>query len=171
MADQKQEAVIDGPEILLEWSARKVRPVVLVWLALIFLTCLVVAYFIARSKETITALLAAGATALGTTAPSVMNKVVYRATPDTLEKLPPGKKKKQEYVTVFRWDELSHVKPGKHTFKYFKRFEEPNAVKRFWKLHVSDAWSGEFHVEDGNREEVLALLERLGVGTERPIAS
>ncbi|MCP4574088.1 MAG: hypothetical protein GY838_17140 [bacterium] len=168
MGDETREAVTDGPEILLEWSARQVRPVVLLWLALISLGSMAVVWFAVHTPEAVTALLAAGVTALGTTAPSVLNRIGYRATADSLEKLPPSKRKKREFVTVCRWDDLSHVAPGKHNIKYYKHLNESNALLRFWKLHISDGYSGEIHMETEDRDEILALLGRLGVATEQP---
>lgn len=168
MAEESRMPTEAEQEILLEWSARKVRPIILVWLALIFLVAMAGVWFTVHTREAVMALLAAGAAAIGSAVPGVVNRIGYRATVDVLEKLPPSKKKKREFVTVFRWDELSHVRPGKYNVKYFKHLAEPNVLRRFWKLHISDSYSGEFHMEAENRDEILAMLERLGVATARP---
>lgn len=78
-----------------------------------------------EAETAVMALLAAGAAATGSTAPSVVNKVGYRATGDVLEKRPPAKKKKREFVTAFRWDELSHVEPGKTTSSISSTWTSP----------------------------------------------
>ncbi len=38
-----------------------------------------------------------------------------------------------------------------------------HALKRFWKIHVSDAYSGEVHVETTNLKKILDLLAQYEV--------
>ena len=61
---------------------------------------------------------------------------------------------------MFAWSELSHVVPVKHGFKYVKTINETNALRRFWKRHISDKFSGEVHVERKDLERILGIVER-----------
>jgi hypothetical protein len=61
---------------------------------------------------------------------------------------------------LFSWDELSHLKPTKTGFKFYKRLEEPRPFRSFWKLHMSSRYSGEFHVEREDLARVKGLLAR-----------
>ena len=95
--------------------------------------------------------------------PTVLQKVEYRSTEDRLEKRPLGKEEAREFERVFRWGELSHVLAVSNGFKFYKPLGESNPFVRFWKLHVSDKYSGEVHVEKQDQKRVNELLKELGV--------
>ncbi len=56
----------------------------------------------------------------------------------------------------------------KHGFKYFKLLNDSNPLRCFWKTHISDAYSGEFHIETEDREQILGILAQNGIPTSRP---
>ena len=55
--------------------------------------------------------------------------------------------------------------PLKRGFKFYKPIGETNSLRRFWKTHISDQYSGEVHVEGQDLQRVLALVEMRGSGS------
>ncbi len=106
--------------------------------------------------------------AIGAATPGVLEKVGYQLTGSGIEKRKSDPKKPGEFTNVFRWDELSHIAPTRHGFKYFKVLNETNALVRFWERHLSDAYSGEVHVGKHDLDRVLGLVERQRLAT--PVA-
>ena len=147
------------PEVLDRWSARKIRPIVVLYVVAVFALFMAMAYFVFSSTEAVKALALAAVATVFATVPGIMEQIEYRLTQTGVEK----KNKKNEspgFTVVFRWDELSHVVPMRHGFKYFKDLNETNPLRRFWKVHFDDTFSGEVHVEKGDLERVLQLVER-----------
>ena len=80
-------------------------------------------------------------------------------------------KKPGAFQEVFRWDDLSRIVPGKRGFKYYRVLSEPNPLRRFWKAHLSDEYSGEVHVEAADRERILRVLEARGAPSSAALES
>jgi hypothetical protein len=153
----------DGAEVLDRWSARKVQPIVILYLLGVFAAFIVASLFIFHSPEAVKALLIAAVGAVAATVPSVLSWVEYRATTSGIEKRTVDKHKPRDFEEVFRWDELSRVVPVKHGFKYSKKMIETKPLRRFWRLHISDRYAGEIQVEGQDLERVLGLVERQGI--------
>jgi hypothetical protein len=145
------------------WSARRVQPIVLLYVIAVFAGFVAMAYFVFHSGDAVKALVIAAVGALAATVPSVIGKVEYRLNDSGIDKRPVNEAKPHDFEGVFSWDELSHVVPLKQGFKYFKTMKETSAVRRFWNLHISDRFSGEVHVEKSDLERVLKLVEKQGI--------
>jgi hypothetical protein len=157
----------DDGAVLYHWSARKLQPIIVVYVAAVFAAMMAVAYFLAHSQVAVKALMLGAVGFIVPLFPGLINKVEYRLTESGLEKRPLNLKAPQEFKEVFRWDQLSHVVPMKYGFKYYKPLTDWNPLRRFWKTHVSDAYSGEFHIEAEDRAEVLSIMARHDIPTSR----
>ena len=155
----------DGTEVLDRWSARKVQPVVLLYVGAVFAAFIVLAHFVFHSDEAVKALVFAAIGGIAVTTPGVLEKVEYLLTESGIEKRKVDPKKPGEFKDVFRWDQLSHIVPMKHGFKYYTVMDEMNSLGRFWKTHLSDNFSGEIHVEKRDLDRVLRLVERQRIAT------
>ena len=153
----------NGLGALDQWSARRIRPIVMLYVVAVFAIFCAVAYFVVHSTEAVKALVVAAVAALGATVPGVMEKIEYRLGASGIEKRTVRTNEPREFESVFRWDELSHVSPMRHGFKYSKTMTETNALRRFWNTHLSDRFSGEVHVEKNDLKRVLEIVERQGV--------
>ena len=158
----------DEGEVLYHWSARKLQPIIVVYVAAVFAAMMAVAYFLVHSQTAVKALMLAAVGFIVPLFPGLINKVEYRLTESGLEKRPLNRKAPKEFKEVFRWDQLSHVVSMKYGFKYYKPLNDSNPLRRFWKTHVSDAFSGEFHIEAEDRAEVLGIMVRHDIPTSRP---
>lgn len=154
--------------VLYQWSARKIRPIVLLYVAAVFGVMMAVSYFLIHSLASVKALALGAIAFIVPLIPSVMSKNEYRLTASGLDKRPLKRKDPQDFKEVFRWDQLSHVVPISHGFKYYKPVDGSHRVRRFWKTHISDSYSGEFHAEAADRDEVLRILASRGIPTSRP---
>jgi len=162
--DKTAWAERDGErQILLEWTARKMQPVVLIYVAAVFLVFIVVVVLVFDSMTAVKALALTAVAAIVPLVPSVLARVDYRLRGGLLEHRPHHDKDPKNYAAVVRLDELSHVKPMRHGFKYFKLLDESNPLLRFWKLELSDQYSGEVHVEPDDQNRVLTILADEGV--------
>ncbi len=158
----------DASEVLERWSARKVRPVVVLYVAGVFAAFIALALFVFHSPQAVKALVIAAVGAIAATVPGVTEKVEYQLTGSGIEKRTINKKRPGQFKGVFRWDQLSRIEPMKHGFKYFKTTNETNQLRRFWNVHLSDRYSGEVHVEKKDLERILDILERCGVVMSSP---
>ena len=149
---------VDEPKLLHQWSARKMQPVVLVYVAAVFVAFIGLSYFVFHSMTAVKALAMTAVAAIIPLVPSVLQRVEYRLTDRTIDRRPHGIEPPGEFECLVRLDEVSRVAPVSNGFKFYTSFEESNPVKRFWKTHVSDAFSGEVHVERADRETVFDLL-------------
>ncbi|MCG6948308.1 MAG: hypothetical protein LJE93_05260 [Acidobacteria bacterium] len=147
-------------QILHQWSARKIHPVVMVYVVAVFLVFMALSRFVFHSPAAVKALAVAAFGAIVAMIPSALGRLEYRFTPSGLERRPLDRKKPRDFEEVFRWQELSHTISLKHGFKYYLRMEDTGPVRRFWRTHISDEYSGEFHVETDDRETVAEILER-----------
>jgi hypothetical protein len=155
----------DGSEVLERWVARKVQPIVLIYLIIVFVAFIALAHFILQSSEAVKALLVALVGAMGATVQPILERIEYRLTESGIEKRPVRKKKPGQFKTVVRWDELDHIVPTKHGFKYYKVMAATNPARRFWNLHLSDNFSGEVHVEKSDLERILRVVGQLAEKT------
>jgi len=153
----------DQPTILHQWSARKMQPVVLVYVAAVFLVFIVLSFFVFHSMTAVMALAMTGVAATVPLVPSVLMRTEYRLTEGGLERRPLNRDDPQAYESVFRFEELGHVEPIEHGFKFYLPFDAPTALRRFWMKHISDEFSGEVHVEKQDQEKVVNLLAEQGV--------
>ncbi len=153
----------DASTVLDHWSARKVQPIVMLYVVAVFVVFIALSVFIFHSPEALKALVIAAVGGVAATAPGVLEKVEYRMTGSGIEKRTVNAKKPRPFKDVFRWDELSRVSRMKHGFRYDKTMPEASRLRRFWKKHISDGYSGEIHVERGDLDRVLAIVGRQGI--------
>jgi len=150
--------VTGDPVVLRTWRARKLRPVVLWGVVLVFLAFMAVARFVVHSGEAVKALALAAVAALVPLLPGVINRQEFRLTDRGLDRRLHDPKKPREFRVVFAWADLAAVVPTRHGFKYARRLPPSGRARRFWNRHLSDAYSGEVQVEEADRAAVLAIL-------------
>lgn len=163
MTDDVAASSSTGSETLDRWTARKIRPIVILYILGVFAIFIVLAIVVFHSQDAVKALLLAAVGAVGATVPGIMERVEYRLTGSGIEKRPVKKEGSADFKEVFRWDELSRVVFMRHGFKFFKSLAETNPLGRFWKTHFSDRFSGEVHVEKEDLPRVLEVVARHGV--------
>ena len=161
--------VPDDPEttVLESWSARTLHPTVLLGVVGVFAAFTALGFFVFHSRDAVKALLFAAVGAVFAALPMVLSKIEYRLTPSGLDKRPLATRKRTPFREVFRWNELTHVARTRHGFTFRKDLDELNPLRRFWKLHVSDRYSGEVHVERADVDRVLEAVEARGVPCRR----
>lgn len=145
------------------WTARKIRPVVILYVLGVFAAFIVMSIVVFQSRDAVKALVVAAVGAVIAIAPGVVERIEYRLTASGVEKRTVKAKKPREFTGVFLWSELSRVVAMRHGFKYFKTLDESNPLRRFWKAYLSDQYSGEVHVEKDDLERVLDVVSRRGV--------
>lgn len=155
----------DETRIVCQWTARRMQPVILLWVAGIFLGSILIALLVFHSVTGVRELAIAAVAVLVPLVPSVLSRVEYRLDEVGLEQRPVNERSPKEFAAVFRLEKLSHVKPVRHGFKFYRPVDETSRWRRFWKLHLSDAYSGEVHVDPTDRDRVLGALAGLGVTT------
>ena len=155
----------EKPVVLHQWSARKLQPVIVVYVFAVFIVMMAISYFLVHSMPAVKALALAAVGFIVPLLPAVINKNEYQLTESGLEKRLVDKKKPREFEDVIRWDNLSHLTPMKHGFKFYNPIDERNPIRRFWKTHISDSHSGEFRVEAADRDMVLDILTQHGKGS------
>ena len=167
---QKEAKVPEGDEavVLYQWSARKLHPITIFYVAAVFVAMMAVSYFLFHSLTGVKALALGAFGFIVPLFPGVINKVEYRLTESGLDKRPLKPKAPQDFEEVFGWDQLSHIVPMKNGFKYYRSLDDSNPLQRFWKTHISDAYSGEFHIETENLDEIRGILARHGIPISRP---
>jgi len=152
------------------WKARSMRLSTILYVVAVFVGFMALAQFVFHSFEAVKALLFTAIGSIGVLIPQFLIRIEYRFTDTGLAKRRAVKAKKpQAFKDVFLWDQLSHLIPTKTGFKYYKRVEEAGLIKRFLELHVSDKFSGEFHVESEDRERVRAIIDLQGIQTTKPL--
>ena len=155
--DRNHSTVLDS------WSARKLRPIVVLYVVAVFAAFIVLSIVVFHSQEAVKALVMAAVAAVAATVPGVLEKVEYRTTELGIEKRPLKKDRVAEFKQVFLWGELGHIVPMRHGFKYYKVLNETNPLRRFWKARISDQFSGEIHVDKQDLDRVLGTVERRGI--------
>ncbi|MBD3222812.1 hypothetical protein GF314_16415 [bacterium] len=156
-----------GPEVLHRWSARNLQPVILVYTALVFLVFMAAARFLFHSPEAVKALAIGAVGFIVPLSAGLVGRREYRLLGDVLQRRPDTPRRPRDFEGVFRIGDLSHVVPTRHGFKFYRRLDEPRALRRLWKLHVSDAYSGEVHASGPDRDRVIDLLADSGVEVRR----
>ncbi len=155
----------DHQELLYQWSARKLHPIVLLYVAVVIVAMMALAYFAFHSMTAVKALAMTAVAAIVPLVPTVLMRVEYRLTESALDHRPVNREKPTTFEELFRLDRLSHIVPMRCGFKFYKHLEEPNSLRRFWKTHFSDDFSGEVHVEKADRERVFESLARRGISS------
>ena len=166
MTDGSATPSSNGSEAPDRWTARKVRPIVILYVLGVFAVFIVLAVAVFDSRDAVKGLVVAAVGSVIAILPGVAERIEYRATVSRVEKRT-QKKTPAEYEEIFRWDELSRVVAMRHGFKYFKILDEPNRFRRFLKMQISDQCSGEVHVEQEDLDRVLDIVSRQGIAISR----
>jgi hypothetical protein len=157
------------PETLCHWSARKLNPLILLYVATVFIVMIVLSYFVFHSLTGVKALVVAAVGAVVPLFIEVVKRIEYRLTEQGLECRPLDSNESRAFKGIFQLDELSHVVPVRHGFKFYRPLNETNPFRRFWKAHISDQYSGEVHVDKEDQERVLKVLAQHGISSRRSI--
>ena len=153
----------EDPHPRCAWTARKLHPVVLLYVALVYVGFVLVAHFGFHSTEAVAALAAAAMGTMVPLVPSVMARLEYRIVESVLEKRKADNGEQHDFEAIVSLDELSHVRPISHGFKFYKKTGNISGLRGFWKLHCTDELSGEVHVEKADRQRVLVMVAERGV--------
>ncbi len=121
------------------------------------------AHFVFHSAEAVKALALTAIGSLVPLVPTVLARTEYRITGSGIDKRPVRGGADAPFKEVFPWEELSHLVSKKTGFKFYKKLDEPSPLRRFWKMHVQEGHSGEFHVQDRDRPGLEAILAQRGV--------
>ena len=140
------------------WISRKLRPIILFYVLLVFGAFISVSHFVFHSAGAVKALALAALAFTVSVIPAILAKVEYRATDTGVEKRLIRAGSPGSYTEVFKWDELSHVVLAKNGFKYFKHMGDRGPILGFLYTQFSDKFSGEIHVETTDWVRVKALL-------------
>jgi hypothetical protein len=150
------------------WTARSVRPVTALYVVAVFVGSMALAHFVFHSPDAVKALALACTGAVVPLMANILGRTEYRLSEAGLEKRRVQSKEPREFKTLFRWDELSHLTPTGTGYKFYKEIRSSSRLSRFLKLHLSTGFSGEFHVEDGERDRILAVIQQKGIPFSRP---
>lgn len=145
------------------WSARSVRPIIALYVLVVFLAFMALAQFLFHSGEAVRALFLATLGSLGALVPSMLSRIEYRMTDEGLWRRPLRTKEPKEFEQVFSWEEIGHLIPTRDGFKFYKELEETNPLGRFFKFQISDRYSGEIHVDSEDRHRILAMADQRGI--------
>ena len=149
-----------NPDIFHRWSARKMSPVILFYVALVFIVFIAFSHFIFHSKAAVKALVL---TAVGSLLPlyvTSIGRVEYRLTGKGLEKRQVKKENTAEFIEVFNFEQLDHIVRTRRGFKYYFRLEEGGSLKRFLMKYFSDKYSGEVHIKKDDQEKVFEFFDQ-----------
>ena len=163
MASDATDSGKSGTVVFHRWSARRVRPIILLYVAAVFAAFMVLAYFVFHSIEAVKALAIAAVGTLVATAPAVIDKLEYQLTDVGLDKRTLRTKNPGPFTEVFCWHELSHMVPLEHGFKFYKPLPATGPLRRFWNAQISDQYSGEVHVEKSDLDRVLGAVAGRGI--------
>lgn len=145
------------------WSARKMPPIVIVYVVLIFITFMAISYWGLHST---TAAKTLAFTAIGSIVPLMplaFARIEYQLTKQKLESRSYIKKATKPYAVLFKVDQVNYIVRTGSGFKYYLKFEEKNGFKRFVKKHVSDKYGGEVKIEKPDVEKILAEFKKYGI--------
>ena len=158
LAEPGSEASHQGEAGNVHWISRKLRPITLLYVLLIFGAFIAVSHFVFHSADAVKALAIAAFAFIVALLPAILVKIEYRATDVGVEKRSIRAGNPGSYIDAFKWDELSHVVFVKNGFKYFKHMDAQNPILRFLYTQFSDNFSGEIHVERADWVRVKSLL-------------
>ena len=150
-------------EAVCYWSARKMSPKIVLYVAFVFILLIAVSYFGFHSAAVVKGLAITAFVSIVPLIPMVFIRMEYRLTQQRLESRPIRKKEQKPYKTLFLLAQLSHVVKIDSGFKFYLRLKERNSVSRFWKKHISDQYSGEVRLENKDTERVMTTLEKYGI--------
>jgi hypothetical protein len=153
----------DQSPVLHQWTARKLQPVVLLYVAVVFLGFMAVSWFVLHSGTAVKVLAMTAVASIIPLVPSVLHRIEYRIADGRIERRSLRAEQPEEFAPRIGLDEVSHVKRIGHGFKVFKPCDVSGPVVRFVKTHLSDRYSEEIHVEKGDRDRVLAILVEKGI--------
>jgi len=145
------------------WTARRVRPAVVLGVVGVFAAFMVLAHFVFHSRAAVVALAGAAVAALVPLAPAVLARLEYRLTDAALEHRPVTSDASRPFTRLVDVADLSHVVKTHHGFKFYLAVHAGNPMRAFWLRHFCDAYSGEVHVEAADRQRVLSSLSELGI--------
>lgn len=146
-----------------DWKARPVKPMVALYAVAVFIPFILYAHFVAHSPAAVKALFFAAIGGVASMTPVILSRKRYCLTESGISVGPAHAENPTTLKTLFAWNELSHIVPTKAGFKYYKRLDEQSALRRFWKLHLSDQYSGEVHVEPGDQDRVMEIIREKGI--------
>lgn len=161
MSETKKE-----PEILLQWTARKMQPSVILYVILIYIVFIGLAYFVFHSATAAKTLAFTLVGIIVPLVPSILKRIEYKLTGHDLMSRTKTPDDKEEYKPVFALDKLDYIVKIKHGFKFYLSIEEKNSSGRFWKKHISDKYAGEVHVETDDVQKVFDLISELGINVK-----
>ncbi len=141
-------------EAELNWTARKMSPIILFYVALVFIAFIAISYFVFHSMAAVKTLLFTAVGSIVTLLPMIFSRFEYRLTAQKLEYRTINKKEQKPFKVLFLSNQLSHLIKVKSGFKFYLIFKEKNPIRRFWKKHISDKYSGEIKVD---KEEMLKI--------------
>lgn len=141
------------------WSARKIAPKIILYVLLIFLIFILISYFGFHSINAVKALLISGFGYLISLLITAYTRIEYKLTKDKLENRPINKKNPKPFKTLFRLDEIDHLKPINSGFKYYLTLNNKN----FWNKHISYKYSGEIKLEKVDRERITSAFKNLSI--------
>lgn len=151
------------------WSARKVRPIVVLYVIGVFLAFVLLAHFVFHSGDAVRALLVAAVGSVASLVPGILTRTEYRLTRTGLARSAVRKGQPREFEHVFSWDEITRLVPTTSGFRYYLGVQSTGRLARFVRLRLLRGRSGEVRVEKEDRERVEAILARRGiVSAERP---
>ncbi len=149
--------------IVYYWSARKMQPKVVIYVAIVFLAFIVVSYFGFHSISAVKTLALTAVGAIVPLIPMLTSRIEYQLTEQKLEFRAVRKKQNKVYKTLFYLDKLSYVVQISTGFKFYLIFNEPNFIKRFWKKHIIDNYSGEVKIEKADLLNIINKLKDYGI--------
>jgi hypothetical protein len=139
------------------------RPAVVLGVVGVFAAFMLTAHVVFHSRAAVVALAGAAVAALVPLVPAVLARLEYRLTDAVLERRPATSDASKPFTRLFDAADLSHVVVTQHGFKFYLSVATENPLLALWRKHISDAYSGEVHVEAADRRRVHAALSELGI--------
>jgi hypothetical protein len=146
------------------WSARRVRPVIALYVIGVFFAFALLARFVFHSEDAVRALLVAAVGAVVSLVPAILSRTEYRLSGSGLVRRAVRRGEPREFEQVFSWDEITRVVPTASGFRFYKAVESKGRLARFVELHLLEGRSGEVRVEQEDRKRVEAIIARRAVG-------
>lgn len=150
------------------WTARKVRPIIALYVLGVFGGFMVMAQFVFQSPDAVKALFLAAIGGLVSLVPGLRAKYEYRLNESGVARRRVSEKEPGEFEDLFVWEDVSDFAPTSSGFKYMTKVEEAGPLLRFLKRHVLSGYSGEIQVEGGDKEWVRGLLNQRSLPLSDP---
>jgi hypothetical protein len=158
------------PDLEYTWTARELKPRVVLYVLLVFLAFMALAEFGFHSTAAVKALFLAAIPSVAGMIPGLLSRTEYNVTGSGMWKRSlkrAGKGDPSPSKEVFSWDQVDRIVPTSEGFKYYTRIEDKGLFRRVLKLHVLAGHSGEVHVETEDRDRVWATLASHGFPATR----